>query len=54
MLNDEPHTIVGVLPESFDFASVFAPGSRFDLYFPIPPEPRDEPMGQHDGDDRPA
>ena len=35
-LNDEPHTIVGVLPASFDFASVFAPGSHFDLYFPFP------------------
>ena len=35
-LNDEPHTVVGVLPASFDFASVFAPGSRFDLYFPFP------------------
>ena len=35
-LNDEPHTVVGVLPASFDFASVFAPGSHFDLYFPFP------------------
>jgi predicted permease len=35
-LNDQPHTVVGVLPASFDFASVFAPGSRFDLYFPFP------------------
>ena len=34
-LNDESHTVVGVLPASFDFASVFAPGSRFDLYFPF-------------------
>src|SRR5258706_784024 len=33
-LNDELHTVVGILPESFDFASVFAPGSHFDLYFP--------------------
>jgi predicted permease len=36
VLNDQAHTVVGVLPESFDFASVFAPGSRFDLYFPFP------------------
>jgi predicted permease len=35
-LNDEPHTVVGVLPPTFDFASVFAPGSHFDLYFPFP------------------
>ena len=34
-LNDEPHTVVGVLPASFDFGSVFAPGSHFDLYFPF-------------------
>ena len=27
-LNDEPHAVVGVLPASFDFATVFAPGSR--------------------------
>src|SRR5215204_5167636 len=36
VLNDAPHTVVGVLPASFDFASVFAPGSHFDLYFPFP------------------
>lgn len=35
-LNDEPVTVVGVLPASFDFASVFAPGSHIDLYFPFP------------------
>ena len=35
-INDAPHTVVGVLPASFDFGSVFAPGSHFDLYFPFP------------------
>jgi predicted permease len=35
-LNGTPHAVVGVLPASFDFASVFAPGSQFDLYFPFP------------------
>jgi predicted permease len=44
-LNDESHTIVGVLPESFDFASVFAPGSRFDLYFPFPLSPETNRWG---------
>ncbi|MFL6278605.1 MAG: ABC transporter permease [Vicinamibacterales bacterium] len=44
-LNDESHTIVGVLPESFDFGSVFAPGSRFDLYFPFPLSPETNRWG---------
>jgi predicted permease len=35
-INGEPVTVAGVLPASFDFASVFAPGSHFDLYFPFP------------------
>jgi predicted permease len=35
-INNAPYTVVGVLPASFDFASVFAPGSHFDLYFPFP------------------
>ncbi|HLJ47007.1 MAG TPA: ABC transporter permease [Bryobacteraceae bacterium] len=36
LLNNEPFRVVGVLPASFDFASVFAPGSHIDLYFPFP------------------
>ena len=35
-LNDEPVRVAGVLPASFDFASVFAPGSHIDLYLPFP------------------
>jgi predicted permease len=35
-INNEPHAVVGVLPASFDFGSIFAPGSHFDLYFPFP------------------
>ena len=35
-LNDEPVTVVGVLPASFDFASVFAPGTSVDLFTPFP------------------
>jgi predicted permease len=35
-LDDQPVTVVGVLPASFDFGTVFAPGSRVDLYFPFP------------------
>jgi predicted permease len=35
-LNNAPFTVAGVLPPSFDFASVFAPGSHIDLYFPFP------------------
>jgi predicted permease len=44
-LNDEPNTIVGVLPASFDFASVFAPGSRFEVYFPFPLSPETNRWG---------
>ncbi len=29
-------TVVGVLPRSFDFGSIFAPGTRVDLYSPFP------------------
>jgi predicted permease len=35
-LNERPVTVVGVLPASFDFATVFAPGTRVDLYLPFP------------------
>jgi predicted permease len=44
-LNDEPTTVVGVLPASFDFASVFAPGSHIDLYFPFPLSPETNRWG---------
>ena len=44
-LNDEPHTVVGVLPASFDFGSVFAPGSHFDLYVPFPLSPETNRWG---------
>lgn len=44
-INDEPHTVVGVLPASFDFAAVFAPGSHFDLYFPFPLSPETHRWG---------
>ena len=45
ILNDEPHTVVAVMPASFDFGSVFAPGSRFDLYFPFPLSPETNRWG---------
>ncbi|MFI5241740.1 MAG: ABC transporter permease, partial [Gemmatimonadales bacterium] len=35
-LNHTPQTVVGVLPPSFDFGSVFAPGTRIDLFVPFP------------------
>lgn len=44
-LDDEPVTVIGVLPASFDFATVFAPGSRSDLYFPFPLTPETNRWG---------
>ncbi|HTP36561.1 MAG TPA: ABC transporter permease [Candidatus Acidoferrales bacterium] len=35
-LNDQSTTIVGVMPETFDFANVFVPGARIDLFVPFP------------------
>jgi predicted permease len=34
LLNKTPFVVVGVMPSSFDFGSVFAPGLRIDLYVP--------------------
>jgi predicted permease len=45
VINDAPHTVVGVLPASFDFATIFAAGSRFDLYFPFPLSPQTNRWG---------
>ncbi|HEY5061500.1 MAG TPA: ABC transporter permease, partial [Gemmatimonadaceae bacterium] len=36
MLNGASTTVIGVLPESFDFGSVFAPGTRIDVFTPFP------------------
>ncbi len=44
-LGGASHTVVGVLPESFDFGSVFAPGSHFDLFFPFPLSPETNRWG---------
>jgi len=35
-INDQPVQVIGVLPASFDFASVFAPGTSVDLFTPYP------------------
>ena len=35
-LNDSPVTVIGVMPPTFDFATVFAPASRVDLFLPYP------------------
>ena len=34
-LNGAPVTVVGVLPESFDYGAVFAPGAKVDLFVPL-------------------
>ncbi len=44
-INEEPVTVVGVLPEGFDMAGVFAPGSHFDLYMPFPLSPETNRWG---------
>jgi predicted permease len=35
-LNNRPVTVVGVLPASFDFAGMFAPGDPIDIFIPWP------------------
>jgi predicted permease len=34
-LNGAPVTVVGILPESFDYGAVFAPGAKADLFVPV-------------------
>jgi predicted permease len=34
-LDGVPATVVGVLPETFDFGAVFAPGAKVDLFSPV-------------------
>ena len=44
-LDADPVTVVGVLPASFDFASMFVPGSRIDLFVPFPLSPETNRSG---------
>ncbi|HEY2434464.1 MAG TPA: ABC transporter permease [Vicinamibacterales bacterium] len=44
-LNDEAVTVIGVMPASFDFGSVFAPGTHFDMYSPFPLAPETNRWG---------
>jgi predicted permease len=45
MLNNQPVTVVGVLPASFDFASLFAPGTSIDAFIPWPLNDKNKPRG---------
>ena len=44
-LNNRPATVVGVLPASFDFGSVFAPGTPVDIFIPWPLNDKTKPQG---------
>ena len=44
-LNNQPATVVGVLPASFDFASIFAPGTPIDAFIPWPLKDPAKPAG---------
>ncbi|MDB4873893.1 MAG: hypothetical protein JWM41_339 [Gemmatimonadetes bacterium] len=45
MLNGASTTVIGVLPASFDFGSVFAPGARIDVFTPFPLTPETNRWG---------
>jgi predicted permease len=44
-LNGTLVTVVGVLPASFDFASIFAPGTPIDVFIPWPLADKTKPQG---------
>ncbi len=44
-LNNQPVTVVGVLPASFNFGSVFAPGTSVDIFVPWPLTDNRKPQG---------
>ena len=45
VLDNQPVMVVGVLPASFDFASVFAPGTPVDVFIPWPLADKTKPNG---------
>ena len=53
-LNNKPVMVVGVLPASFDFASVFAPGTPVDLFIPWPLTDETNRLRKYDEGDRKA
>jgi predicted permease len=44
-LNDKPTIVAGVLPATFDFSTVFTPGSRVDMIVPFPITPETDRYG---------
>ena len=44
-LNSQPAMVIGVLPPSFEFASVFAPGTPIDIFIPWPLTDNTKPAG---------
>lgn len=44
-LNDNLVTVVGVLPEAFDFGAIFAPGTNVDIFYPFPLSKGTDRMG---------
>jgi predicted permease len=44
-LNNRPVTVAGVLPASFDFGSIFAPGTPVDIFIPWPLNDKTKPQG---------
>ena len=54
MLNSKPVMVVGVMPASFDFASIFAPGTPVDLFIPWPLTDETNRLRKYDEGDRKA
>jgi predicted permease len=44
-LNGRPTTVVGVMPASFDFGAIFAPGTNVELFYPFPLSKGTDRMG---------
>ena len=53
-LNGQQVMVVGVLPQSFDFASAFAPGAPVDAFIPWPLADKNKPARKLDGSRRKA
>jgi predicted permease len=45
LLNNQPVTIIGILPASFDFSSIFDPATHVDVFIPWPLADQDKPTG---------